>query len=222
MLFASYVMAVHPRVRGDDPWARNRRRCPFGSPPRAWGRSELAEIGVAVRRFTPACVGTIARSTWTWSRCPVHPRVRGDDRVREKLSASTVGSPPRAWGRFPLGRGGQFQPRFTPACVGTMACMRAAVTYGSVHPRVRGDDREGNIPCRSEVGSPPRAWGRFSFNLGLSRGIRFTPACVGTMARPRLRERHTPVHPRVRGDDASIHDTRCAITGSPPRAWGRY
>ena len=197
--------SVHPHVRGEDAVISMLALVvPSGSPPRAWGR------------WLPNVMMS-AGST-------VHPHVRGEDvllnhfflfggrftptcvgkifaRGRKKFAFR--GSPPRAWGRcsFVIPRFACF--RFTPTCVGKM---------------YKG------CPSNSTLsGSPPRAWGR---SLASSTGdilptvhphvrgedvkprlivnapLRFTPTCVG----------------KIRAYCLS----QASISGSPPRAWGRY
>src|SRR5690606_38861729 len=49
-----------------------------GSPPRAWVPVCGCDLGVALHRFTPTCVGTCARRETRRPLPPVHPHVRGD------------------------------------------------------------------------------------------------------------------------------------------------
>ncbi len=172
-------------------------------------------------RFTPACVGTITTSGRDAARASVHPRVRGDDDAFFNSNQDKAGSPPRAWGRcvrIPPSFDGL---RFTPACVGTMQHYAAVPPGLSVHPRVRGDDGPRLIARRFHLGSPPRAWGRCLKSRDSIAGMRFTPACVGTMDVHRRARRWLSVHPRVRGDDRRIRLLVDTQFGSPPRAWGR-
>ncbi len=192
-----------------------------GSPPRAWGRLLGRHRVRAVPRFTPACVGTIVGSALPGATITVHPRVRGDDTQRPKDIHSSVGSPPRAWGRYPDPVGWGAADRFTPACVGTMACPVAGQSANPVHPRVRGDDPPLTALFVVHVGSPPRAWGRFRLFTQSGDTVRFTPACVGTMTWYAPPFSTATVHPRVRGDDLLKAAGDAVLTGSPPRAWGR-
>ncbi len=91
----------------------------------------------------------------------------------------------------------------------------------TVHPRVRGDDETLPDTVSLVRGSPPRAWGRSKNEVVRDALLRFTPACVGTIALPNLIHPGAPVHPRVRGDDPSRVFGAGWDYGSPPRAWGR-
>ena len=134
--------------------------------------------------------------------CPVHPHVRGDDEGSSRPRSRPGGSPPRAWGRWrSAGRRGVAR-RFTPTCVGTMVGAPARRRMTSVHPHVRGDDEPAGRRDREEQ--------------------RFTPTCVGTMRWPSALPRCSPVHPHVRGDDVILDGALDTVSGSPPRAWGRW
>ena len=134
-----------------------------GSPPHAWGQSLPGAPASRHRRFTPTCVGTMAFDAHREERLSVHPHMRGDNarmpRMERPLARFTPtcvgtmllcicdkmrvsGSPPHAWGQFPLqGCPVQHHGRFTPTCVGDNA-VRASMA----------------VP---QNGSPPHAWGQF-------------------------------------------------------------
>src|SRR5437899_2790296 len=110
----SMLTSVHPHVRGADWGSRGLTAHGSGSPPRAWGRFGWLAGVRPLPRFTPTCLGPISSA-----RCPttppsVHPHVRGADCVAERVNAPTGGSPPRAWGRWPLFLDFSDQFRFTP------------------------------------------------------------------------------------------------------------
>jgi len=70
---------VHPHVRGENFVVIAWRSWLSGSPPRAWGQSNLPLWPPGPHRFTPTCVGTMTENS--------HP------------AHSARGSPPRAWGQ---------------------------------------------------------------------------------------------------------------------------
>jgi len=74
----------------------------------------------ARRRFTPTGVGTIATPSAA-RPCPaVHPHGRGDNTRSARSSQALPGSPPRAWGQYPIGPLIPGITRFTPTGVGTI------------------------------------------------------------------------------------------------------
>ena len=233
---------IHPHVRGDGPSCFGFQGVYSGSPPRAWGRPGLPSSESGASRFTPTCVGTAGRPTPHRSRPPVHPHVRGDGEANADSHQFGSGSPPRAWGRRGPGPWGCTGCRFTPTCVGTATLNVPIIPRPPVHPHVRGDGLTSRLTVSRGAGSPPRAWGRLHAQVLRDAGSRFTPTCVGTArtrrwcagtsrftptcvgtaGRPARPAAPAPVHPHVRGDGSAVACFILAMTGSPPRAWGRH
>ncbi len=112
--------AVHPHVRGDNYIPLRQATVDIGSPPRAWG--QLYERPAASTALTvhPHVRGDNLYPPQAGDRRhKVHPHVRGDNSYSLRLSTSTFGSPPRAWGQPRMGRELGIHIRFTPTCVGT-------------------------------------------------------------------------------------------------------
>ena len=130
---------VHPRVRGEQ--ARHHRRCGkhLGSSPRARGTVFLAAQVRVHGRFIPACAGNSPADGASSTPAPVHPRVRGEQRIGCRQPIAAAGSSPRARGtghrRHVLKR----ERRFIPACAGNSSRSRLMTMRASVHPRVRGE-----------------------------------------------------------------------------------
>ena len=192
---------VHPHVRGDGERVANRRAHSTGSPPRAWGRLRRRLGARPATRFTPTCVGTATPSQPYRTPTTVHPHVRGDGGALWQEGVSSLGSPPRAWGRLCSTLYLAAGHRFTPTCVGTAPTPSRRIRVSPVHPHVRGDGAEGAPASLRRAGSPPRAWGRLLVTLPLNYDARFTPTCVGTAT--------------------AITPSAVEAYGSPPRAWGR-
>ena len=112
---------VHPHVRGDAVMSYAQWRSIGGSPPRAWGRFSRLVWVLALKRFTPTCVGTLQRICLHRRASSVHPHVRGDADFELVQIEQVFGSPPRAWGRFQPVKDGRINSRFTPTCVGTLS-----------------------------------------------------------------------------------------------------
>ena len=71
--------------------------------------------------------------------------------------------------------------RFTPTCVGIIACRNICNHEIAVHPHVRGDHVGEVLEDFADAGSPPRAWGSWLCSLSVREFLRFTPTCVGIM-----------------------------------------
>ena len=175
----------------------------------------------ALSRFTPTGVGTIPRDLSQRREHLVHPHGRGDNSNCVYDRPAGTGSPPRAWGQLrTLVRCSAIR-RFTPTGVGTMTVTRTPTPTETVHPHGRGDNESEPEPKQAKNGSPPRAWGQYTYFAGAYPGDRFTPTGVGTILYVSANQMVRPVHPHGRGDN--LHPVRSGIrhNGSPPRAWGQ-
>src|SRR5437870_1143849 len=127
--------------------------------------------------------------------------MRGDNVYRVTLIRDRAGSPPHAWGqflRFHLRSGNR---RFTPTCVGTIATDTFGLPAHTVHPHMRGDNLHALHAWPAVFGSPPHAWGQSCRVDVKLRLLRFTPTCVGTIAKRAPTRRRPTVHPHMRGDN---------------------
>ncbi len=233
---------VHPHMRGDGPNGLLLGSARRGSPPHAWGRRSVSIIfptpsrftptcvgtaqiitaqGANLPRFTPTCVGTASWAARPTTTCSVHPHMRGDGHFGRVAIEATDGSPPHAWGRLrPIPETPTLM-RFTPTCVGTASSRWLSMTWGSVHPHMRGDGFAPRRPAFDRLGSPPHAWGRQLAPVGIHAVERFTPTCVGTAGLTPVLWPSRSVHPHMRGDGNTAGDVVRTPTGSPPHAWGR-
>ena len=119
------------------------------------------------------------------------------------------------------GRRGVRCHRFTPTCVGKIYTRCAPPRSVSVHPHVRGENLTRNPSQSPQIGSPPRAWGKYSKPIETSSYARFTPTCVGKIPLVVCCWASAAVHPHVRGENSTATLRPLARYGSPPRAWGK-
>ncbi len=147
--------------------------------------------------------------------------MRGDNCQPELFTAHNDGSPPHARGQ-PVGVPSPGLPRrFTPACAGTTSRQHRASSPQPVHPRMRGDNRSRRLTSSRRCGSPPHARGQQRGHPEYEQRVRFTPACAGTTQYGWFRQPHSPVHPRMRGDNPIPPIRIQAAHGSPPHARGQ-
>ncbi len=200
--WAKSLMAVHPRVRGEQDAGSVTGTTPCGSSPRARGTGHVAETGRDRSRFIPACAGNRPCRTSTPIRLPVHPRVRGEQRLdpfepvdhlrfipacagnRPPVAlnvASAVGSSPRARGTGRPIQGGPWR-------------------WTGSSPRARGTVRVSSFCASCKGGSSPRARGTDFSGLSSMRRSRFIPACAGNRIARATKAPMRAVHPRVRGE----------------------
>ena len=93
------ALPVHPHGRGDNVDMSIAYELHYGSPPRAWGQCLTRGGGPPSMRFTPTGVGTISSPAISTVSYSVHPHGRGDNMTDILSAATSIGSPPRAWGQ---------------------------------------------------------------------------------------------------------------------------
>ena len=80
----------------------------------------------------------------------VHPRIRGEDNVKNFSEPMKQGSPPHTRGRFMSALKTIKAARFTPAYAGKICSAASFLSSSSVHPRIRGEDP----PQGNQVSAP--------------------------------------------------------------------
>ena len=130
---------VHPRVCGEQI-----SHCDFGiqmsgSSPRVRGTETYLVIQTRDERFIPACAGNRFRTAISGSRCPVHPRVCGEQPEMRVIPPGQRGSSPRVRGTGTVQHYFTAHQRFIPACAGNRNLNTRSTTRATVHPRVCGE-----------------------------------------------------------------------------------
>ena len=151
-------------------------------------------------------------------RSGLSPRVRGNQRVRNRGRHSRGSIPARAGEPFPAPRRTMPSPVYPRACGGTVPGSTPDDAFAGLSPRVRGNPSvrlrvsltEGSIPARA--GEPtqrrkPPAW----------YGV-YPRACGGTTPTIPLGRIPAGLSPRVRGNPASIQREDQLLGSIPARA----
>ena len=108
----------HPRLRGEQLATTVGAQHILGSPPLARGTEGGAQMRPPQGRITPACAGNSRPfSPRNWGSRD-HPRLRGEQAVKNVSVARMVGSPPLARGTEELKAKAEELGRITPACAG--------------------------------------------------------------------------------------------------------
>ena len=200
---ATWIRAVHPRIRGE-------RLRPASSVTVACGSSPHT-------RGTPrACTGPQPEAS-------VHPRIRGErSPVRYEICPPS-GSSPHTRGT-PVCRYHQVGvPRFIPAYAGNAFRNIHGSSLTPVHPRIRGERAGLSLGKPGAGGSSPHTRGTPRERPTVPRLHRFIPAYAGNAERgPHVCAR-PPVHPRIRGERFSVFRRTVWAVGSSPHTRGtRY
>ena len=174
------VLAVHPRVCGEQsitgsPPSRGR-----GSSPRVRGTGDTIRTVRTVRRFIPACAGNRAGQAGRRVIMAVHPRVCGEQCSGPCMLVIVV--------------------RFIPACAGNSQAAQQGNRHLAVHPRVCGEQLPCHWYCSYGGGSSPRVRGTGFGDHFIPHVTRFIPACAGNRVNSHRRFSCRSVHPRVCGE----------------------
>ena len=149
-----------------------------------------------------------------------HPRLRGEQPVHKQPPYCRAGSPPLARGTARSMRVPRLPWGITPACAGNSVIQGKAYQYPGDHPRLRGEQGEGQKESPPREGSPPLARGTVPAVsiVFLRQGI--TPACAGNSAATCRRLSSVGDHPRLRGEQFAFRLFAGLVAGSPPLARG--
>ncbi len=152
---------------------------------------------------TPTCVGKTSKSRSLIQERKKHPHVRGEDTSPQWAARLRSETPPHAWGRPLLPACSGQRQRNTPTCVGKTHGTRLDGKLHGKHPHLRGEDTGHTTAQRSSPETPPRAWGRLTYEASDGTQAGNTPTCVGKTRCRTLGPRRTGKHPHVRGEDFS-------------------
>ena len=188
-------------MRGEDPFSSEKSTPRFGSPPHARGRRTVAGDNREKVGITPACAGKTYTKIVKNENNMDHPRMRGEDPHAPITAAGMDGSPPHARGR--------------------LVAPHGSTVLEPDHPRMRGEDSVGNLRVDDPVGSPPHARGRRLFRGSLWSGFRITPACAGKTVFNVHYSFLSWDHPRMRGEDSRMSDSRDSRVRITPACAGK-
>ena len=212
--------SVHPRSRGEHMgwicWPKKY----YGSSPLARGTRRSRPRTRAMVRFIPARAGNTCGIRRARSRCPVHPRSRGEHICRTASAPPSAGSSPLARGTPQPNRRARHDRRFIPARAGNTAALFGIRGSSTVHPRSRGEHAVQHPAQRLQGGSSPLARGTQPRAERALHFLRFIPARAGnTWPRPPTTAR-AAVHPRSRGEHVGGGAMTRLSNGSSPLARG--
>ena len=192
-----------------------------GSPPHARGRRQLRKSKWILPGITPACAGKTADRIAKHRNPGDHPRMRGEDKLKEFTGRRVQGSPPHARGRPAVEWKADSQVRITPACAGKTPSSPRQGRKCRDHPRMRGEDVMVFLLEVGRPGSPPHARGRRVHRHLRRRAHGITPACAGkTTCLPRIESTFAD-HPRMRGEDLRHGRQRAYVCGITPACAGK-
>ena len=150
----------HPRVCGEKPFPQLESTVPPGSPPRMRGKVPSISRPAPASGITPACAGkSCPPQAPTFTRQD-HPRVCGEKPIFPSGAASTVGSPPRVWGKEENLAEDTLPTGITPAYAGKRPPAARWNSLAEDHPRVCGEKGLSMFWSLNHSGSPLRVRGK--------------------------------------------------------------
>ena len=214
------LLAVQPRVCGEQPRAHLSGVPDVGSAPRVRGTGTLRCCATRFFRFSPACAGNRREPPARTGSPAVQPRVCGEQSCACECVRNRIGSAPRVRGTDEDSGDITGTIRFSPACAGNRRTGTAPSVTASVQPRVCGEQcvpSAAPLTCR---GSAPRVRGTGAYRWLSLQVQRFSPACAGNRAGLSMAGPRMSVQPRVCGEQPACLWRPRARCGSAPRVRG--
>ena len=126
-----------------------------GSSPLTRGTRESGRVCYLIARFIPAYAGNSKSKSRRCLFSSVHPRLRGELKVKVKKVFILLGSSPLTRGTHQSIDEVRVNARFIPAYAGNSSEPQRFWQPVSVHPRLRGELAKKSIYCSSVPGSSP-------------------------------------------------------------------
>ena len=151
----SKVESVHPRLRGELAVGSFSDKIVSGSSPLTRGTQLAIRQRERGRRFIPAYAGNSRVRESLLFDSAVHPRLRGELKVKVKKVFILLGSSPLTRGTHQSIDEVRVNARFIPAYAGNSSEPQRFWQPVSVHPRLGGELAKKSIYCSSVPGSSP-------------------------------------------------------------------
>ena len=135
------ITGDHPRLRGEQFYAIDKRGHNVGSPPLARGTGGGTPNILHISGITPACAGNRCGQRICPQSARDHPRLRGEQTFSNIEQQSAEGSPPLARGTVAAAWPVPPCQRITPACAGNSSAFVFSSSACWDHPRLRGEQR---------------------------------------------------------------------------------
>ena len=150
---------VHPRWRGEHHHPVTGKQFESGSSPLARGTRQAVNLGGRRGRFIPAGAGNTASKARQGRAQPVHPRWRGEHKIKPVFTDTHSGSSPLARGTLFTRPRPKPSSRFIPAGAGNTSPVPSVMAISAVHPRWRGEHAASVALSCCAGGSSPLARG---------------------------------------------------------------
>ena len=133
----------HPRRCGENFYLQPLMPGIMGSPPQVRGKQRGGLPENLKPRITPAGAGKTLRLSTCYAKYKDHPRRCGENKVNQKKSIITLGSPPQVRGKRAIVRTGDYSYGITPAGAGKTRVSAPPASCVRDHPRRCGENPDG-------------------------------------------------------------------------------
>ena len=213
-------LAVHPRMGGEQMYARLLPAFSSGSSPHGRGTVCRRPGYRPPLRFIPAWAGNRFSMASRRARCAVHPRMGGEQSTWTCCALIWRGSSPHGRGTAPPEGLPAGDTRFIPAWAGNRFQPLPVSSSETVHPRMGGEQGDVRPERKEPFGSSPHGRGTVRKNLLCLPVHRFIPAWAGNRGLPGCPVTREAVHPRMGGEQSPGPAVSWLPFGSSPHGRG--
>ena len=212
---------AHPRSRGENSPPSTRRSPRYGSSPLTRGKRNRPRRRRKRKRLIPAHAGKTPswRPLRLWPRA--HPRSRGENICSPCMPSALSGSSPLTRGKRIAKIAKRRLGRLIPAHAGKTLGFGGGLESLGAHPRSRGENGGRVAGLRGLRGSSPLTRGKPFVTPVRSAHRRLIPAHAGKTAVGNGVHFGVPAHPRSRGENWQLSESRSAVSGSSPLTRGK-
>ena len=179
VVFCRIRPGAHPRVCGENAPPRSSSARASGSSPRVRGKRRRRPPCRTRVRLIPACAGKTGRTRARKRGSRAHPRVCGENSLRDQARTPVSGSSPRVRGKRGPSTSSTRSPGLIPACAGKTSAPLFTCCGTAAHPRVCGENNAQHLLVKSFGGSSPRVRGKRDGRRLVLGPTRLIPACAG-------------------------------------------
>ena len=211
----------HPRARGENLEVSSSEGSVTGTSPRTRGKPENGACHVKQHRNIPAHAGKTGRNPQATSESKEHPRARGENEVWRAANKDGKGTSPRTRGKLLFNEANSPTTRNIPAHAGKTTYCNTHHTTSREHPRARGENKSQVVRRHALWGTSPRTRGKrttWAKTPPLKRNI---PAHAGKTHERGEPGQYREEHPRARGENNLLRNSRSGPEGTSPRTRGK-
>ena len=218
----SQQLSAHPRSRGENAGTASRRESRAGSSPLTRGKQGGYRVNGRGLRLIPAHAGKTAGRLPPDAGAAAHPRSRGENFSRPKVTPLLPGSSPLTRGKRVLTPRPAALARLIPAHAGKTSTVYKDGEAVGAHPRSRGENLRLIAGMGPQLGSSPLTRGKLPDRGSDRKAGRLIPAHAGKTTRPTSSRTRCPAHPRSRGENGAKMKRALSKVGSSPLTRGKH